>query len=121
MIGKASFSLNGTTYQFELEDGDGLKLMHQLNIFGNPPMNCPYIKNGKYELETNKDDEGNIYVNMVCVGKNENGERAKYKAKLGTYRDKSGHFWNWWKEDEYYKSKVSGNSSQTTTDDGVPF
>lgn len=125
MTGKVSFNLNNTTYQFELDEGDGLKLLNQMIVLGNPPRSCPYIKGGAYKLVTNKDSDGNIYINMMCYGSDKDGKKTAYRSKLGTYKDKSGFFWNSWEEDEFAKKRLSGETSAPAQEpeetDDIPF
>lgn len=111
MQGSVSFVINKTKYEFTLDKGDDLAVMNQLITLGNPPLFCKEAKDGVYKLETNKDKEGNIYVNMVCYS----GDGKVYKAKLGSYKDKSGFFWHKYALDEFAMKRLK--NAQDMPDD----
>jgi len=100
MKGKVQFKVGNATFALEVEERSDLETLHKLAVLGNPPLYCKELPNGFYSLESNKDSEGNIYVNVVCKGKNEAGEFQVYKAKLGSYKS-GGFFWHNFKLDEY--------------------
>jgi len=99
MKSKIQFKYGETTYVFEIEERDDMETLHKTFALGNPPRECRLIPNGKYTLQTNKDKEGNIYVNAVCAG-SVGGEFKVAKAKLGQYKTK-GFFWHNWEFSEW--------------------
>lgn len=100
MKGKVQFKVGQSTFALEVEEKNTLETLHLLAVLGNPPQYCKELPNGFYSLESNKDKEGNTYVNVVCKGKSEAGDFKVYKAKLGSYKT-GGHFWHSFKLDEY--------------------
>ena len=113
MTGSVSVVVGDARYTFHLDKGDDIAIINQMIVLGNPPMNCKAIKNGKYKLETNKDSQSNTYVNMMCYGKTETGEFQAWKAKLGTYKDKSGFFWNNFELDQYRTDAMNNKAGAT--------
>lgn len=84
-------------YHLEFDEKDEMETLHKAIVLGNPPQYCQVCKNTtNFRLDSNKDTEGNTYVNMVCLN---NGCFAK--AKLGQYKSK-GYFWH---KFEQYKKK----------------
>lgn len=94
MKSKIQFQYGQTTYAFEIEERDDMETLHKTFALGSVPRDCKLIKNGQYSLQTNKDKEGNIYVNAVCTGLVD-GQFKVAKAKLGQYKSK-GFFWHNW-------------------------
>lgn len=104
MIGKVNFTLGRATYELEIEEGSDLDTLHRLIVLGNPPTYCGACKtDGKVDLDTNKDKEGNTYINVRCWN-------CGAKAKLGQYKTK-GYFWH--KFEVYNKdaAQTSGKES----------
>ncbi len=129
MTGSVSITVGKAQYTFHVEGRDDLATLNQMIVMGNPPTYCKELPKGFYNLETNKDKEGNVYVNMACAGKDESGVFRIYKAKLGSYKDKSGFFWHNFKLDEYQKSGAVPTSGAVSTpvtptvenDEDIPF
>lgn len=86
MIGKVSFNVGNAAYEIKVEEGEDIPLLHKLIALGNPPTLCTVCnKKGDTTLDTNKDKDGNIYINVKCS--------CGAKAKLGQYKSK-GYFWH---------------------------
>lgn len=105
-------------YLYEIDEADEMQALHKAIALGNPPKYCNECKNTNgFHLDTNKDKDGNIYVNVVCKG-------CGAKAKLGQYKSK-GYFWH--KFEKYVKGgtqdKTVGKTinQQKEENDGLPF
>jgi RNase P subunit RPR2 len=106
MIGKASFTFGKSRYDLEIEEKDEMDMLHRLIVLSNPPTYCTNCKtNDKVQFDTNKDKEGNTYINVRCWNCNA-------KAKLGKY--KAGGFF--WHKFELYQ-KPGAQSAQTPVAD----
>lgn len=111
MIARVSVKIGSTTYQFEADEKDEMEALHKAIILGNPPMKCDECENDTvdlFKMDTNKDKEGNTYVNVVCLNPS-----CKAKAKLGRYKT-SGYFWHkferWIPKDTV--DKLKGNEDE---------
>ena len=84
-------------YTMEFDERDDLEALHQAAVLSNPIRKCNVCGNvvpERFKLDSNKDKEGNIYINVVCGGKNEDtGEFCGAKSKLGQYKA-GGYFWH---------------------------
>ena len=85
MIGKVNVKVGDSSYQFEVEEKSDIETLHKLIVLGNPPRICSVCDSDDIILDTNKDKEGNTYVNALC-------QKCKAKAKLGQYKA-GGYFW----------------------------
>lgn len=95
MIGKVEFTVGKANYTFEATEGKDIDLLHKLIVLGNPPTICDACGEAdKVVLDTNKDKDANIYINVKCL-------HCGAKAKLGTY--KSGSYF--WRRFELYQGK----------------
>lgn len=97
-------------YDFEIEDQKEMEGLHKAIVLGNPPKYCHVCTNGENEyfvLDSNKDKEGNIYVNVVCTHKG-----CFAKAKLGQYKA-GGYFWHKFEEAYKKNESTSSNTSQS--------
>lgn len=93
---KSTLKLGETTYLFETDEMDDKEALHKSIVLANPPKLCTNCNTEGYDtkkLTTNKDKEGNIYVNIKC--------QCGAKAKLGQYKA-GGFFWH--REFEIYTS-----------------
>lgn len=80
-------AIGNTNYQFDIEEKDELEALHIAAVLGNPPNYCGECKNNQFfKLDSNKDKDGNTYVNIVC-------RKCGAKAKLGLYKA-GGFFWH---------------------------
>lgn len=96
-----------TKYTFEFEEAKELEALNKAIVLGNPPKYCNCCGNNQYfTLDTNKDKEGNIYINMKCLGKD-----CYAKAKLGVYKS-GGYFWHKFQK---YEGKPA-EAKETTVD-----
>ena len=74
-------------YTMIVDEQNDIETLHKAIVLGNPPRYCDECKNNQYfKLDSNKDKEGNTYINVVCG-------KCYAKAKLGQYRA-GGHFWH---------------------------
>lgn len=86
--------LGQNVFQFEIDEKDEMETLHKVAVLGNMPKYCNECKNTEhFRLDSNKDKEGNIYVNVVCG-------KCFAKAKLGQYKA-GGYFWH--KFEKYVK------------------
>ncbi len=78
-IGKATFI-------FSIDEANEMEALHKAAVLGNPREYCSECKNNQFfSLVSNKDKEGNIYVNVLC-------KKCGAKSKLGRYKT-NGYFW----------------------------
>lgn len=107
---KCNLKLGNSTYQFEVDEKTELESLHKAIILTNPKHSClckePNIED-KY-FTTNKDKEGNIYVNVKCG-------RCKGRSKLGSY--KSGGFF--WHDYEVYKKPEANGNKEKAEGEGM--
>jgi hypothetical protein len=84
---KVNTKVGEVGYQFNINEKDLKESLHYAAVLGNMPSYCHECKNQeKFKLDSNKDKEGNIYINVVC-------KACGAKAKLGNYRT-GGIFWH---------------------------
>lgn len=96
-------SIGGVQYQFTIDEKDEMEGFHRAAVLGNPPKYCQCCTNKEYfKLDSNKDKEGNIYVNVVCLNSN-----CYAKAKLGQYKA-GGYFWH--KFEKWVKNGANNES-----------
>lgn len=81
------FKYGKTIYEFEIDEKDEMETLHKSIVLGNPPDKCDNCQNteGLY-FTTNKDKEGNTYINAKCP-------KCDARAKLGQYKA-GGYFWH---------------------------
>jgi hypothetical protein len=102
MIAKAKMKLGGVIYEFEFDEKDEKDTMNKLITFSNPPTycdNCKAVGEDNFKFTSNKDQEGNIYINVKC-------KKCGAKAKMGSYKT-GGYFFHRF---ELYQKK-NGNST----------
>ena len=105
MKARANTTLGGVTYTFEIDEGKDKEILHKAIVLSNPRKTCTVCKTEGYETKyftTNKDKEGNIYINTKC----ECGARSK----LGSYKT-GGYFWH---DYEVYKPKNNDREDPPT-------
>lgn len=97
MIAKARLTVGGTEFIFEIEEKDEKDTLNKIITLGNPPRVCTMCGEvGKMKFTTNKDKEGNIYINMKCI--------CSARSSLGSYKT-GGYFW---KDFEKYQRQLPG-------------
>lgn len=111
---KVITNVGKSQYEFIINENKELEALHKAIILGNPPQYCGECKNNQFfKLDSNKDKEGNIYVNVVC-------SKCGAKAKLGQYKT-GGYFWHkfekWQKENE----KTINADDEEINPDEIPF
>ena len=99
MISKANLTVGNTAFQFEFENADEMESMHRAIAVASIPTFCNICEGEAnkedFKLTTNKDKDGNFYVNLkhqACGG----------SVKLGQYKS-GGYFWH--SEFSQYKPK----------------
>jgi len=111
MKARVTTKVGNATYTFQFDDGKDMEVLHLCAVLGNPPQYCDECKNNQFfKLDSNKDKEGNIYVNVVCT-------KCGAKSKLGQYKV-CGYFWK--KFEKYVKpgeEEQSPKASQEEPDD----
>lgn len=107
MIARVNFTLGDTSYSFTFDEKSDMEALHKAIVLGAPPAKCKLIPKAKVKLQTNKDTEGNIYINAVAVGMVDKELRFA-KAKLGQYKS-GGYFWHNWKFDEFAEKRSKDN------------
>jgi len=93
-------------YNFTIEENNEMEALHKAIVLSNPKRKCNACENidqSFFKLESNKDKEGNIYVNVICT-------HCGAQSKLGRYKA-GGYFWH--KFEKYEK----GNAPQADNDD----
>jgi hypothetical protein len=88
MNAKANIKLGNVQYQFEIEEKDEMDTLHKIIVLTNPRTSCNLCGNtdkSKMYFTSNKDKEGNTYVNVKCV--------CGARSKLGQYKT-GGYFWH---------------------------
>ena len=87
MVGQVQTKLGNVSYSMTFDEKDEMETMHRMAVLGNPPQYCHACQNNQYfALDSNKDKEGNTYINVVC-------KKCGAKAKLGKYKA-GGYFWH---------------------------
>lgn len=87
MIAKVKFNLGGADYQLEIDEKGELDTLHKMIVLSNPPRYCQLCKNTEdFVFTSNKDKEGNTYINVRC-------KKCGATAKLGQYKA-GGYFWH---------------------------
>ncbi len=84
---KVTTQLGKTQYSFEIDERSDIEGLHKAAVLGNPPQYCHECKSTDgFKLDSNKDKEGNTYVNVTC-------SKCFAKSKLGLYKT-GGYFWH---------------------------
>lgn len=77
----------------EIEEQNEIDTLHKAIVLANYPKKCSACGEFKTGLSSNKDKEGNTYINVVC-------HACGAKAKMGQYKV-GGYFWH--RDFEVYK------------------
>lgn len=97
---KVKTQIGKTGYEFEVEEKNDMETLHVAAVLGNPRTYCNVCENTQYfKLDSNKDKEGNVYVNVVCLNRG-----CFAKSKLGQYKA-GGYFWHEFKRYEGKRSE----------------
>lgn len=108
-------TIGEVNYIFHIEENSDIEAMHKAIVLSNPPKKCNECQNNQYfKLDSNKDKDGNVYVNVVC-------RKCGAKAKLGLY--KSGGFF-WHKFEKYVKPGTEQKPEppvEQPENNGLPF
>lgn len=95
---KTQLNLGGVQYTFEIEERDEMDTLHKAAVLSSPRAKCNVCEDAglsNKKLTSNKDSEGNTYVNVVCL-------KCGAKSKLGQFKT-GGYFW---REYEKYEPKA---------------
>ena len=70
----------------EIDEQEEMETLSKALVLASYPKTCSLCGEKAIGLNSNKDKEGNIYVNVVCF-------KCGGKAKLGRYKT-GGYFWH---------------------------
>ncbi len=77
----------GANITLEIEDKDELDTLHKAIVLSSPHTKCDICGNtSAFRFTSNKDKEGNTYVNFKC-------QKCGATSKLGLYKS-GGFFWH---------------------------
>lgn len=97
--------VGNVVYKMDFDEKNEMDTFHKAIVISNPPRYCHCCKNTEsFKLDSNKDKEGNTYINVVCLK-----SPCFAKAKLGQYKT-GGYFWH--KFEQYKKPESTGNSGK---------
>lgn len=83
---KATIKIAGNM-QLEIDERDEMETLHKAIVLANPLKKCNECDNTQgFYYTSNKDKEGNIYVNYKCP-------TCGARSKLGQYKA-GGYFWH---------------------------
>jgi len=89
MIIKTTFNIGGVSYEFNIDEKDEMDALHKAIALSNPRTYCAACSTNiapeDMKMTTNKDKEGNTYVNLK--------HRCGARSKLGQYKT-GGYFWH---------------------------
>ena len=91
MKAKVNVKVGSASYQFHFDEKEEMDTLNRVITLGNPPRTCDSCGNNvptDFAMDSNKDKEGNTYVNVACLNPD-----CKAKAKLGQYKS-GGFFWH---------------------------
>jgi hypothetical protein len=104
MIIKANLKIGNTNLQYEIDEKDEMEALHKAIVLSEVPRYCNVCQNNQlFKLDSNKDKEGNCYVNVRC--------KCGAKAKLGRYKA-GGYFWHKFEKYEKQNLGISGQSTE---------
>ena len=85
MVIKSNFKVGGASYQVDIDEKDPMEALHWAIVLSNPMRKCICGNTEDFFFTSNKDTEGNIYVNVKCP-------KCDARSKLGRYKS-GGIFW----------------------------
>jgi hypothetical protein len=94
--------------RLEIDERDEMETLHKAIVLSRPRTKCVCGNTEGLYFVSNKDKEGNIYINYKCP-------KCGARSKLGRYKV-GGYFWN---EFEVYKPKTE--TPKTVSEDEVPI
>lgn len=113
MIARVTTVIGKVKYEFEIEEKDEKETLNKAITLSNPRKKCDSCGeiglDSKY-FTTNKDKEGNIYVNTKCA-------KCGARSKLGSYKT-GGYFWH---EYEIYDKNNASKSNAQEDDFDIPL
>jgi hypothetical protein len=81
--------MSNAEFVFEFDKPDLKEAVYDASLFANTPSlcdNCGNDDKNEFILDANKDNTGNIYVNIVC-------QKCDAKCGLGTHKSGKSYFW----------------------------
>lgn len=118
MIAKIKFKFGVVIYELQIDEKDEMETLHKSIVLANPPRKCDVCGGEDVYFTSNKDKEGNTYVNCKCS--------CGARAKLGQYKA-GGYFWHDYKTitesiKQADKRVVTANDDEPTlTDEDINF
>lgn len=109
MIATIKFKFGEVIYELEIDEKSEMETLHKAIVLGNPPKKCDVCGKSESYLTSNKDKEGNTYINAKCL--------CGARAKLGQYKA-GGYFWHDYKTISE-SIKQSGKDEVVTANDEV--
>jgi hypothetical protein len=100
---KTQFLVGGVTYSLEHDGKDLKETLAEAIVLANPHSKCICGNTGLatgFKFTSNKDKDGNTYVNLKCL-------KCGAKSKLGSYKT-GGYFWH---EFEVYKQNPTSSDN----------
>ena len=97
----------------EIDEREEMETLHKAIVLSNPPTKCTLCGGTDLRYDSNKDKEGNIYVNLRCA--------CGAKVKLGQYKA-GGYFWH--RDFEKYAPKNGTSKPEKNVDNTgqeIPF
>ena len=85
---KATVKIGLVDYEFTFDEREEMESLHKAAVLTTPYRKCTECGNddqAMFKLDSNKDKEGNIYLNVMC--------KCGAKSKLGQYKA-GGFFWH---------------------------
>lgn len=102
----------GDRIRLEIDERSEMDTLHKAVILSNPRRKCVCGNVEGFYLSTNKDKEGNTYINNKCP-------KCGARSKLGQYKT-GGYFWH---DFEIWKpvdnEKGSGKKEEGVTDEDI--
>ena len=116
MKANVSMKVGLVDYSLEIDEREEMETLHKMIVLGNPRSKCNVCGDTGFtykKFDTNKDKEGNTYINVVCLSKG-----CGAKSKLGLYKA-GGYFWHEYKKWEGAKKSEDTSSEDVAND--IPF
>lgn len=111
MIIKCNLKMGPATFMFEVDEKSEMDTLHKAIVLSNPRKRCICGDTGfenKF-FTSNKDKEGNTYVNVMCG-------KCGAKSKLGLYKS-GGYFWH--EYEKYQKPQETASVPPSRKEGGM--
>jgi len=116
---KSKVKFGDVVYEFESENADVKKALHEAITMGNPPRKCDACGNeeGNY-LDANQSKDGYVFIKAVCA-------KCKANATLGSHKEGGLFFWKQYEQWQDNKQAPKSQETVTTKDEvdveSIPF